>query len=125
MITVEQMRDVTQDLISSYDARVDAIGTIIDNTYQILEDFKDKREKLSAELKETLAKKESLRKKDFDGMMNGILLDQEKKEREIKQSMKNFLEDQKKQASELKDALTKGEVERMKKAQIEIEDGNG
>lgn len=123
MITVEQMRNVAQDLISSYDARVDAIGTIIDKTYQILEDFKDKRAKLSAELKETLAKKESLRKKDFDRMMNGILLDLERKEKEIKQSLKNFLKEQKNQAFELKHALTKGEVERMKKAQIEIENG--
>ncbi|MDP2960937.1 MAG: hypothetical protein Q8N71_05880 [candidate division Zixibacteria bacterium] len=123
MITVEQMRNVAQDLIASYDARVDAIGTVIDNTYQILEDFKDKREKLSAELRETLAKKESLRRKDFDRMINGILLSQAEKEKEVKQSLKDFLEEQKKQASELRDALSKGEVERMKEAQIEIEKG--
>jgi len=123
MITVEQMRDVAQDLISSYDARVDAIGTIIDNTYEILEDFKDKREKLSAELKETLAKKESLRKKDFDRMINGILLSQAEKEKEVKQNLKNFIKEQKKQASELRDALIKGEVERMKEAQVKIEKG--
>jgi DNA-binding transcriptional MerR regulator len=117
------MRDVAQDLISSYDARVDAIGTIIDNTYEILEGFRDKRAKLSRELKETLAKKESLRKKDFDRMINGILLSQAEKEKEVKQNLKNFIKEQKKQASELRDALTNGEVERIKKAQIEIEKG--
>ena len=123
MITVEQMRNVAQDLISSYDARVDMMGTIIDSTYQILEDFKDKREKLSAELKETLAKKESLRKKDFDRMINGILLRQAEEEKEVKQNLKNFIKEQKKEAFELKDALTKGEVERMKEAQVKIEKG--
>jgi hypothetical protein len=123
MKTVEQMRNLTQDLIASYDARVDTIGTIIDNTYQALDDFKDKRAKLSGELKETLAKRGSLRKKDFDRMMNGILLSQEEREKEVKQSLKNFIKEQKKEAFELKDALTKGEVERMKKAQIEIEKG--
>lgn len=123
MSTVEQMRNVAQDLIASYDARVDAIGTLIDDTYQILEDFKNKRVKLSAELKETLAKRESLRKKDFDRMTNGILLNQEEKEKEVKESLKNFIKEQKKQAGELKDAVIKGEAERTKKAQREIEKG--
>jgi hypothetical protein len=123
MSTVEQMRNVAQDLIASYDARVDAIGTLIDDTYQILEDFKNKRVKLSAELKETLAKRESLRKKDFDRITNGILLNQEEKEKEVKKSLKNFIKEQKKQAGELKDAVIKGEVERTQKAQMEIENG--
>jgi uncharacterized protein YoxC len=123
MITVEQMRNVAQDLIASYDDRVDAIGSLIDDTYQILGDFKNKRVKLSAELKETLAKRESLRKKDFDRMTNGILLNQEEKEKEVKESLKNFIREQKKQAGELKDAVIKGEGERTKKAQMEIGKG--
>lgn len=123
MITVEEMRNVAQDLIASYDDRVDAIGAIIENAYQVLEDFKDKRAKLSHELKETLATRHSLRKKDFDRMMNGILLSQEEREKEVKQSLKNFIGEQKKEARELKDALTKGEVERIKKTQIGIEKG--
>jgi hypothetical protein len=123
MITAEEMINITKGLIVSYDAQVDAIGTIIDNTYQILEDFKDKRAKLSDELKETLAKRESLRKKDFDRMISIALLDQEKEEKKIKQSLNNFLEEQKKLAYELKDALTNNEVERMKEAQIKIENG--
>jgi len=123
MITVEQMRNVAQDLIASYDDRVDEIGAIIENAYQVLEDFKDKRAKLSHELKETLATRHSLRKKDFDRIMNGILLSQEEREKEIKQSLKNFIGEQKKEARELKDALAKGEVERIKKTQIGIEKG--
>jgi predicted lactoylglutathione lyase len=123
MKTVEQLRNVAHDLIASYDARLDAVGTIIDNTYQILDDFKEKRTKLSTELRETLAKRESLRRKDFDRMMNGVLLSHQEREKEIKQDLKNFLEGQKKEARELKDALMQGEVERMKKAQIGIESG--
>jgi hypothetical protein len=123
MITVEQMRNVAQDLIASYDDRVDAIGTIIDDTYQVLDDFKNKRAKLSSELKETLARRQSLRKKDFDRMMNGILLSQEEKEKEVKQNLKDFVKEQKKEARELRDALSKGEVQKMKKAQIGIENG--
>jgi chromosome segregation ATPase len=121
MRTVEEMKNLTQDLIASYDAQVEAIGAIIDNTYQALDDFKDKRAKLSHELKETLASRQSLRKKDFDRMMNGILRHQEEKEKEVKRSVKNFLEEQKREARELRDALTQGEVERMKKAHIKIE----
>ncbi len=123
MRTVEEMRNLTQNLISSYDSQVDAIGAIIDNTYQVLDDFKDKRVILSHTLKETLASGQSLRKKDFDGMMKGILLNQQEKEKEVKQSLKKFMEEQKRRAGELKDALTKGEVEGMRKAQTGIEKG--
>ncbi len=99
------------------------MGTIVDNTYRVLDDFKDKRAKLNAELKETLARSQSLRKKDFDRIVNGILLSQEEKEKEVKQNLKNFIQEQKKEAGELRDALRKGEVEGMKKAQIGIEKG--
>ncbi len=123
MRTVEEMKNLTQNLISSYDSQVDAIGAIIDNTYQVLDDFKDKRVILNHTLKETLASGQSLRKKDFDGMMKGILLNQQEKEKEVKQSLKKFMEEQKRRAGELKDALTKGEVEGMRKAQTGIEKG--
>jgi len=123
MRTVEEMKNLTQDLISSYDAQVDAIGAIIDNTYQALDDFKDERSKLSHELKETLATGHSLRKKDFDGMMKSIHINQQEKEKEMKLSLKKFIEGQRRKAGELKDALTKGEVEEMRKAQVEIEKG--
>ncbi len=123
MRTVEEMQNLTQNLISSYDSQLDAIGAIIDNTYRVLDDFKDKRVILSHTLKETLASGQSLRKKDFDGMMKGILLNQQEKEKEVKQSLKKFIEEQKRRADELKDALTKGEVERIRKAQMGIENG--
>ncbi|MGB8657713.1 MAG: hypothetical protein WCE90_08005 [Candidatus Zixiibacteriota bacterium] len=120
MRTVEEMKNLTQGLIASYDAQVGAIGAIIDGTYQVLDDFKDKRTRLSNELRETLAARQSLRKRDFDRMMNGILSHQEEKEKEVKRNLRGFIEEQRRQARELKDALSKGKVERMRKTQIEI-----
>lgn len=113
MRTIRQARNPVQNLIDSYEARVDELRAIIDNTYQALNNSKAKRADLNVELKEPLTNK----------IINGIFLNQEKKEKEVKQNLKNFLEKQKKETNELKDALTKGEVERMRKAQIGIENG--
>ena len=68
----EDMKRVAQDIVSSYQSRVSTVATIIDNTHQILEDFKTRRNEMSNHLKETLAKEESLRKKDFDNMMKDV-----------------------------------------------------
>lgn len=113
MRTIEQTRNPVQDLIVSYEARVDAIGAIIDNTYKALDNSKDRKAELSAELKETITNR----------MIKGIFLNQEEKEKKVRQSLKNFLKKQKIEAYELRDALTKGEIERMRKAQIGIEKG--
>lgn len=121
MGTVEQTKGLVQDLIDSYADQVDGVGMLIDATYQSLEDSKDRRAKLSTELKDALAKKGSLRRKDFDNMMNGILLNQERKEKEVKQSLRNFIKEKKNHARQLSEALSKSDVEKLKKTQIEIE----
>ena len=67
------MKNIVDNIVSSYEARIQSIGTLFDTTHQILLGFQDslldtkqEREKLNAELRESLTKKESLRRKDFD-----------------------------------------------------------
>lgn len=125
------IKDIVNDVVSSYEARIQSIGTIFDTTYQIREDFQDsfldtkeEREKLNAELRESLAQKGSLRKKDFDHMMRGILSTQDAKEKEVRNLLKGYLNEQKEVAKTLrdnlakvKDALASGEAERVKEFQ--------
>lgn len=136
MSLVEELKSLTENIISSYESRIQSIEGIFDTTHQLLEGFqesfldtKQEREKLSAELRENLAKNESLRKKDFDNMMQGILSIQDEREKEVRDLLKGYLNEQREMAhtlrdslSKVKDALAKGEVQRVKEFQILIKD---
>ena len=93
---VSQPSRLMEGIISSYEDRIAGVQSIFDTTHELIEGFQDsfldtkqEREKLKAELRENLAKSESLRKKDFDNMMQGILSAQEKKEKEVRDLLKN------------------------------------
>ena len=109
----EDMRILAQEIVSSYESRISTIGLIIDNTHQILEEFKTKRNEMSSDLKETLAKEESLRKKDFDNMMKDILSSQDGREKEVRDLLKTFLAEQKEIAETIKKNLAEGEKVRI------------
>ena len=105
----EDMKRIAEEIVSSYQSRISTVAMIIDNTHQLLEDFKNKRNEMSNHLKETLAKEESLRKKDFDNMMKDILSHQDEREKEVKELLKTFFEEQKEIAQAIKRNLADGE----------------
>jgi hypothetical protein len=113
MEMVEQMRNLAQDIIASYDARISTVETIVDGTHNLLADFRRKNGEMSNQLRETLAKGESVRKKDFDSMMSGIRLYQEERERQVKRMLAGFLREQKEMSSKLKEMLTNAESGRI------------
>jgi len=109
----EDMKRLAQEIVSSYESRISTVGIIINNTHQILEDFKTNRDETSNQLKETLAKEGSLRKKDFDNMMRDILSSQDEREKQVRDLLKDFLEEQKEIAQNLKKNLAEGEKVRI------------
>lgn len=134
MPLAEDMQNIVESVISSYEDRVQSIGSIFDTTHQLLEGFQDglldtrqERERVNTELRENLAKNESLRKKDFDNMMRGILSAQEEREKQVRSLLKSYLDEQKEVAnalgenlSKVKDVLTKGEIQRIEESQTAI-----
>jgi len=105
----DDMKRVAEELVSSYQARISEVALIIDNTNQILEDFKSKRNEMANQLKETLARGESLRKKDFDTLMKEILAGQDRREKEVKSLLRTFFEEQREIAEFIRKSLTGGE----------------
>jgi F0F1-type ATP synthase membrane subunit b/b' len=107
------------NIISSYETRIQKIQTafqssenitesshsLFDNVHNSLNDLKKERDLLNSRLCETLAKNGSLRKKDYNTMMSGILSALDEKEREAQNQFLNFIEDQKKTAQSLKNSL--------------------
>ena len=109
----DDMKRLAKEIVSSYESRISEVGIIIDNTYRVLEDFKTKRNEMSNQIKETLAKGESLRKKDFDSMMEEILSHQEGREKQVRDLLRTFLEEQKEMAQTIKKNLSEGEKVRI------------
>lgn len=105
----DDMKRVAEELVSSYQARISEVAMIIDDTNQILEDFKTKRNQMNDKLKESLARGESLRRKDFDAMMKDILASQDEREKEVKSLLRTFFEEQREIAELIRKSLTGGD----------------
>jgi hypothetical protein len=112
MSLAEEMKDFVDNIFASYEARSRSIGSLFDTTHQILEGFqssfiegKQEREKINDQLRESLAENESLRRKDFDQMMRGILSAQEDRENHVREALNRYLAEQREMVHLLGDSL--------------------
>jgi hypothetical protein len=132
----EDIDNTIENIIYSYEAKIRSIGAIFDTTHQLLNSFqisfldtRQQRERLNAELRENLAKNESLRKRDFDSMMQDILSSQDQREKQVRDLLNSYLDEQKKMADvlrsnlgKIKDALAKGQAQRVREFQDTIKE---
>jgi hypothetical protein len=108
-----------ENIITSYETRIQKIQTafqssenltesshsLFDNIHNSLNDLKKEREILNSRLCEALAKNGSLRKKDYNSMMSGILCALDEKEKEAERQFLLFIEAQKETVQSLKQSL--------------------
>lgn len=124
----EDMKGIVEEIISSYETSVQNTLDICNTTYQIFQnsilDTKQENEKVTTQIRESLAKNKSLRKKDFDNMMQGILLIQDEGEKEARDLVNDYLNEQKEMSRDLRkgirrfqDSFAKGEVQGVEKFQ--------
>lgn len=125
---IEETKTILNDIISPYESSIQHMGSLFDITHQFLKGFENtflderhEREINISELRKNLAQNKSLRKKDFDHMMQGIFADQEEKEGEVRNLLNSYLSEQKEMTHTLrdnllkvKDALARGEEERIR-----------
>ena len=107
------LKNLAEDIIVSYDSRVRLVGEIVEDTHKTLDEFRAKREEMNDNLREVLAKSESLRKKDFNAMMQDILLTQQKREENVKKMLADFREEEVRVAERLRELLKRGEELRL------------
>lgn len=108
-IVKNNLKNLVEDIITSYDARVKLVGEIVEDTHKTLDEFREKRQEMSDNLREVLAKFESLRKKDFNAMMQDILLTQQKREESVKKMLTDFRAEEVHVAEQLRELLKQGE----------------
>ncbi len=110
MVMAQEMASLAREVIASYEARLAWVEQIIESTHEMLETFRSQREAIRAQLRETLARAASLRKRDFDAMMQGILARQEKRERVVKEAVRGYLQEQRALAASLKETMARGDA---------------
>ncbi len=107
------------NIITSYQDRVQKIQTafqssenitesshtLFDNVQATMDELKKERNLLNGRLCETLAKNGSLRKKDYNSMMSGILDTLDEKEKAAEKLFLRFIESQKETIQSLKSSL--------------------
>jgi chromosome segregation ATPase len=142
MKVLEEMKGVVDSIINSYEDRIAFVEEINQEVEKMLEDFhqnlekeREERERINNQLRETLARNESLRRKDFDRMMGGILSSRKKREEEVekiqktvRKKLKASLSEYKKMASGLRrslsnfsEGLSTSNISRIEKAKRDFE----
>ncbi|WP_133174653.1 hypothetical protein [Candidatus Methylomirabilis limnetica] len=104
---------LAREVIASYEARVSSVEQIVESTHEMLGTFRSQREEMRAQLKEALARAASLRRRDFDAMMEGVLAHQREREEAVRGTMKHYLHEQRTLAATLREALARGEAQRV------------
>jgi hypothetical protein len=136
MLLVTEKESMLDNIISSYEARIQSVEAFLEATGQIFQDFQDsllsakaEQEKINNQLRESLAKNDSLRKKDFDGMMSVISSYLDQSEYEVRKLSRKYISEQTKLVQQLreglrnfKDALTEGRVQKVKELQTLIKE---
>ena len=134
MLLAAEKENVLENIISSYEARIQSVEAFFDVTGQIFQDFQEsllstrqEREKINNQLRENLAQNRSLRKKDFDRMMSVISSYLDESEQEVRQLSHKYLNEQTKLAQQLreglrnfKDALIQGQAQEVGELQTLI-----
>ena len=105
---------IAKDIVVSYEARIKVVRAVVEDTRSLLEEFREKRERMGQELKEALSQHESLRKKDFDKMMEDILIAQKTREGNVRQMLADFQDQEMAVVNNLREMLKKGEKLRLK-----------
>ncbi len=59
----EEMKKLTKEIASSYEARISTVATIVNTTQQMLEEFRTERNKVNQQLREMLPEKNILEKR--------------------------------------------------------------
>lgn len=97
-------------VIDSYGVRVKTIGALMKKTVKVLKRFDLEQEEKLVELRDLLAKAESLRRKDFDTVMAKIWTRRREKEEEVGQTLESFLKEQEELVAWLRKVVANGNI---------------
>jgi len=101
-----EFRNLVEEIVNSYEIKAKSVTSLIRQTVKKINNFRQEEVQIAEKLKETLAKKRSLRRKDFDTMIADIRDQQAKKEKEITHMVENFCEEEEETVAQLRGILS-------------------
>jgi len=107
---MDNMQSVVDNILNSYEERVETVGRVMQGTMALLDRLSREQAEMALQLRDTLAKKESLRKRDFDYLLEDIVLRNLDKEKKVKeQVLENFQKEEEEMVARFRSILTGAE----------------
>lgn len=117
-----QIRKVTEELVEAYTLRVATVVKMITEAYEMMDHLKETREVLRQELQEMLALNSSLRRKDFDCLIQGMIEPQQAREKKLKGLLHQFQLSQQARTAKLKEALQTSDLHLVRRLKNEMQE---
>ena len=107
---MDNMKSVVDNILNSYEERVKTVARVMQGTMALLDHLSREQAEMALQLRDTLAKKESLRKRDFDYLLEDIVLRNLDKEKKVKeQVLENFQKEEEEMVARFRGILTGAE----------------
>ena len=100
------IKRIVDDILNSYEKRVDVVGKVMNETTALLKRLSKEQAEMALQLRDTLAKKESLRKRDFDYLLEDVVLRNLDEEKKVKKLLGDFQKEEKKMVAKFRNILT-------------------
>ncbi|MDD5094842.1 MAG: hypothetical protein PHV74_10755 [Dehalococcoidia bacterium] len=120
--------ELVEDIVVSYENQISAVGAVIDSTYHMLRESEAILDDANSQLRQALASRSSLRRKDFDSMMADLQSQQAEKHQVIRETLNRFVQEHKESAAHLREmvaAARSGEMGDFRKVLGEIQTRQG
>ena len=104
------MGSSVESVIDSYEAQVKTVGALMKKTVEVLKRFDLEQEEKVMELRDLLAKADSLRRKDFDTLMTKIWAQRREKEEKVSHTLDGFLKEQEELVAWLRKVIVNGNI---------------
>lgn len=99
------MRNLLIDVFDAFENRIELVQDIISSSNDLIDNYRNERQAIDLHLRNILAQSRSLRKKDFDLMMNNVRQHYLNREKELKTVLQHFIDDHKTMVREIRNSL--------------------
>lgn len=107
-------KNLPQEINEFYDALLEKVRAIRMQAQEHMVEIKKEQSQLAEDLREKLAKGESLRKKDFDDMLASLVETRKNREQEVMELLARFQKEEEEMAAGLRQLLGDGKSIRIK-----------
>lgn len=101
-----EFRNLIEEIINSYETKVITVTSLIEQVVQKIKHFHREQIRIANQLKDILAKNQSLRRKDFDTMIADIQIQQVLREKEVTHMVKNFCNEEEEMVAKLREVIS-------------------